>query len=194
MCIAVVYGVRFFIQSSQSQLGVSESVRVKGESAAPLQVTEFIDFQCPACASGAKYLKKFMEEHPSAVHLEMKYYPLKMHKHAFLSARYAECAGQQGKFWPFHDYMIKQQKQWSQLEEAKEAFDFIAQKVNLDFGKLERCLEDEELMKIIQKDKEEGKVLGVRSTPTYFINGEIVVGTKMLKEKLRNFVVEKTGE
>lgn len=68
-------------------------VRIKGEANAPIKITEFTDFQCPSCAQGSKYLKKFMEGHPKAVHLEMKYYPLNMHRHAFMSARYAECAG-----------------------------------------------------------------------------------------------------
>jgi protein-disulfide isomerase len=183
VCMSAIYGIKLFVASSQADTEIFTG-RIKGSIKAPLQVIEFIDFQCPACASGAQYLKKFMEEHPDVIRLEMKYFPLKMHKHAFLSCRYAECASRQGKFWAFHDQLIENQIQWKELLEAQPVFDFMAEEVGMDIEKLKICLGDELINEVINYDKVEGKTLGVRSTPSYFINGKMVVGPKTLKLEL----------
>ena len=181
---ALVYGVKFFIDSSRSGIGESASARVKGVEDAPVRIVEFIDFQCPACAQGAKFLKSFMEQHPGKLRLELKYFPFKTHRHGMLSAQYAECAARQGKFWPYHDYLVERQNNWKRLEDAKPAFDFMAKEVGLDSAQLETCLADESVVSFLEKHKKEGTSLGVRQTPTYFINGKMVVGKKSLQLKL----------
>ncbi len=87
-------------------------------------------------AHGAKDLKKLMAEYQTAIHLKIKYFPLKMHKHAVLSARYAECAARQNKFWSFHDYLFKGQANWKKLIDAKPVFEFIAKDVGMDLKEL----------------------------------------------------------
>ncbi len=190
VCVVLVYGAKIFLQPSEKEAGSTQSFRVKGELLAPIQITEFIDFECPACAAGAKYLKKLMKENPSAIQLELKYYPLRMHKHGLISAKYAECAGQQGQFWGFQDSLIKRQKLWHKLEDAKPAFNIIAKDLNLDIKELEGCLQSKETDKVIQRDRDEGKSIGIRSTPTYFVNGKMVVGTKSLKQLVEKFLAE----
>jgi len=127
-CIVVIYGIKRFVESSSTspQKQALAKAKVKGDVNAPIQIAEFVDFQCPSCAHGAKDLKKFMGEHPNTIRLEVKYFPLKMHKHAVLSARYAECAARQNKFWPFHDYLFKGQNKWKRLLDAKPVFEFIS--------------------------------------------------------------------
>ena len=125
-----------------------------------------------------------MEENPKIIRLEMKYYPFQMHSHAYLAARYAECATRQNKFWEMHDHLIDQQKAWSILADAKPAFDEMAKKENMDFNSLNLCLEDLKVSQIILEDKEEAVKLGVRSTPSYFVNGNLVVGLKALQKEL----------
>ncbi|VAX35116.1 hypothetical protein MNBD_UNCLBAC01-2109 [hydrothermal vent metagenome] len=186
--IAAVFGVKFFLSSKRNNQSSIIEARVKGDKKAPLQIVEFIDFQCPACAMGAKYLKEFMKENPSVVHLEMKYFPLKSKAYGVLSAQYVECASKQGKFWSFHDYLVDRQAQWRKLTDAKPAFELMAEELQLDKAQLDKCLVDEKTTEIIFKDKKEGQDLGIRSTPTYFVNGEMVVGPKNLKEKLEHYI------
>ena len=114
-----------------------------------------------------------------------------MHKHSLISAKYAECAGQQGQFWAFQDSLIKRQRLWHKLRDAKPAFDIMAKDLNLDIKQLEICLQSEETDKVIQKDKDEGKRMKIRSTPTYFVNGEMVVGMKSLKQLIEKLLAEK---
>jgi len=106
ICVITVYGIKY----SQGNPPLEESkdlfARMKGDINAPIKITEFADFQCPACAYASKYIKEFMKIHPGKLRVEMKYYPLMAHKHAFLSATYAECTARQGKFWKFHDIVF----------------------------------------------------------------------------------------
>ncbi len=191
-CIILVYGIKFFIQaSSEKNIKSLASSRIKGEEKAPIQIVEFIDFECPACAAGAKYLKQVMEKNPAKIHLEMKYYPLMIHKHGLISAKYAECAGQQEKFWKFYDYLIERQRLWHRLDDATSAFNVMAEDLKLDMEKLKSCVESSETAQVIEKDKAEGRTIGIRSTPTYFINGEIVVGMKNLQEVIEKLLGEK---
>ncbi len=211
-CILLVLIIKILTAGSRGDLSQIQSGRVKGNPQTPVKIVEFIDFQCPSCAHGSKILKKFMAENPMTIQLELKYYPLNMHRHAFLSAYYAECAAHQGRFWSFEDLLIERQDQWSKLYDAKPYFDILAKDVGLNSGQLNACLKDPKVESIILAEREEGKKLGVQSTPTYFIielpsnkqnskilsksfrvekeklnNGEMMVGVSLLQEKLNTF-------
>ncbi len=162
--------------------------RFKGEANAPIKITEFIDFQCPACANGAKYLKKLMEERPGMISLTMKYFPLRGHKYGLPSARYAQCAAKQNKFWGFHDRVLASQNDWKKLNDAIPAFEHLAKEINLNSKQLKACLADNALNESITQDKMEGTALGVKSTPTYFVNGKMVVGTKSLSLEINKIL------
>ena len=158
----------------------SKVARFKGPENAAIKITEYIDFQCPACAKGAIYLKNFMQTKPGILSLNMKYFPLRGHKFGLPAARYAQCAAKQNKFWEFHDRVLETQSDWKKLNDAIPAFEHIAKEIQLNEKQLKRCLSDNSLNNIIAQDKEEGQALGVKSTPTYFINGKMFVGTKSL--------------
>lgn len=189
-CVALVYGVKFVAGLSKNGVSTGSFTKVKGNNDAPIKITEFIDFQCPACAQGSQYLKGEIEKYPEAIRLQLKHYPLAMHRYGLLSARYAECAAQQGQFWPFHDVLLARQGNWKRLTDAEPAFVRMASEVNLDSRKLEACLKGEKADKIIEKNKAEGKSLGVRSTPTYVVNGKIIVGKQSLELEITKLLRE----
>ncbi|MCA9401833.1 MAG: thioredoxin domain-containing protein, partial [Candidatus Omnitrophica bacterium] len=168
--------------------------RIKGPQSAPIKIIEFIDFQCPACAHGSFYLKEMMEKHPDLIQLELKYFPLSMHAHALLSAKYVECAGQQGKFWEYQDQLLKLQNNWKKLQDAKPAFDHIAVNVEVNNPEFEACLASEDTVKKVSSFKDEGKTLGIKSTPTYFVNGEMIVGSNLLSQKLSELITKNQNE
>lgn len=181
---AVILGTKFYLESQREAPGKGALARVKGAKGAPIRIIEYIDFECPACAKGAMFLKSYMEEHPGLIYLEMKYYPLRMHRHSFLAATYAECAARQDKFWPVHDLLIERQNQWKQLINAEPAFKIIAEDAELDLNKLQACLEDKSAESAINQDRTEGDALSIKSTPTYFINGQMIVGYNSLSEEI----------
>ena len=192
-CLGMVFGAKAFFQASSGETSPGDKGKVKGHAKAPVKITEFIDFQCPACAAGAMYLKSEMKKHPQSIRLELKHYPLPMHRHGVTSSQYAECALEQEKFWPFHDLLIERQGNWKRLDDAQPAFLQIAKDAALDIEDLQLCLKKGDVNALIEKDMAEGKTLGVRSTPTYFVNGVKIVGKKSLEEELMKYL-EKDDE
>ncbi len=186
----VVLAANFFLGTAPHDTRSPAEMRAKGKKSAPIRITEFIDLECPACARGAEYLARMMATHPEAIRLDLKYFPLPSHHHGFLAARYTECAAQQGKFWPFHDALIERQANWSRLMDATPAFTLIAQEVALDTGKLNACLDDKSVDALIQQSHLEGEQRGVKSTPTYYVNGKMVVGIQSLEPELERLLSE----
>jgi protein-disulfide isomerase len=165
-----------------------ENARSKGNPNARVKIIEYVDFQCPACAYGLKYLKTFFEQHPNDLYIQVHYFPLtNMHRHALISALYSECAARQGKFWQLDDLMIPQQEQWEQLINPEPVFQSMAQQVGMNLDQLNTCLSSDDARKVINDEKNVGQSLGITSTPTYFINGKMVVGTQSLRDELKNY-------
>lgn len=187
--VVFVLGAKYFLQLRQKHISAVALARTKGSPSAPIQIIEYIDFQCPACAVGAKYLGELIQKNPDKIHLEMRYFPLsKVHSHAMLSAMYAQCAAEQNKFWPFHDLLVERQANWKRLADAKPAFEVIAQEVGLNPAKLGACLASSSTTEKIEQDRQAGDALGIKSTPTYFINGQMVVGSQSLQTELQKLL------
>lgn len=185
-CVTFVLAAKSTIAILRPKTWTTSLARTKGNPKATVRITEYMDFQCPACAKGSLFLSQYVREHPERILLEVKYYPLdNMHPHAIRSARYAECAAREGKFWPFHDMVEAKQPEWKGLINADPAFQQIAKDAKIDLNRLNQCLSDDGVKDIVSKEKAEGASLGVTSTPTYFVNGKMVVGTKSLEEELQ---------
>ncbi|MBI5024607.1 MAG: thioredoxin domain-containing protein [Candidatus Omnitrophica bacterium] len=188
--VTVALAVKFFLGLTPRDTRFPDEMRAKGNKNAPIRITEFIDLECPACARGAEYLARMMAMHPEAIRLDLKYFPLPGHRHGFSAARYTECAARQGRFWPFHDALLSRQANWSRLLDATPAFALIAQEVAIDKDKLSACLNDKSVDALIQQSRLEGARRGVRSTPTYYVNGKMVVGMQSLESELERLLSE----
>lgn len=186
-CVTFVLAAKSTIFILRPVTWQTSLTRTKGNPNATVRIIEYMDFQCPACAKGSLFLSKYVKENPQKILLEVKYFPLEsMHPLAIRSARYAECAAREGKFWPFHDSLVAKQPEWKGLINADPVFQQIAKDSQIDLNLLNRCLADDSVRDIVIKEKAEGAARGVSSTPTYFINGKMVVGTKSMEEELQN--------
>jgi protein-disulfide isomerase len=185
--VGLIAGAKIFWASKGAPINFQEA-RAKGNPAARVKIVEFIDFQCPSCAYGVKYLKAFFDRHPDDIYLQVRYFPLmNMHHHAMISALYSECAARQGKFWALDDLMMPQQSQWAQLISPQPVFQAMATQVGMNTAKLNACLASDDARRVINDEKSLAQSLGVVSTPTYFINNKMVVGTKSLEEELKTY-------
>jgi len=186
--ILLIVGAKSYIDSTRGDPHTNVLAKVKGNPQARLQIVEFIDFQCPPCATGAKYLKRIMDDHPDLIRLELKHFPSPSHKHAYQSARYSECAARQGSVWPFAELLIQRQQQWEGLADATDVFDLMAIELDLNKKELDACLQGQNPQDAIEANRREGQALSVTSTPTYFINGKMVVGPKSLEAELAPYL------
>ncbi len=143
----------------------------KGAAQPLVTIVEFSDFQCPYCSRLAKTLDEVAAAYPEDVRLVFKQFPLPMHKDAMLGAQAALAAGNQGKYWEMHDKLFANQRAMSRADIEK-----YAQEIGLDMAKFKKDLEDEATKKKVQEDMAQGKKFGVRSTPTFFVNGKMQRG------------------
>jgi protein-disulfide isomerase len=137
-------------------------------------VATFNDFQWPYCARLAPELEQVLEKYPNQVKLVYKNFPLRNHTFAMQAAIAALAAEKQGKFWEFHDLLFKN---YNHLNEQK--VKEIAQQLNLDMEKFEKDRKDPQIRAMINKDLAEGNRVGVRGTPTIFINGRLLRNRSM---------------
>jgi len=115
-----------------------------------------------------------LEKYPNQVKLVFKSFPLRNHKFAMPAAIAALAAEKQGKFWEFHDLLFKD---FNRLNEQK--VKEIAQQLNLDMEKFEKDRKDPRIRAMINRDLAEGNRVGVRGTPTVFINGRLLRNRSM---------------
>jgi protein-disulfide isomerase len=144
----------------------TEDSPVLGAPMAPVTIVEFSDFECPFCAAARPMLERIVRESDGKVRLVFKHYPLDQHTHARKAARAAIAAGEQGKFWEMHDKLFENQKQLSKPDLIR-----YAKELGLDVEPFRKAMKSEETKKRIEADKAEGERVGVKGTPTVFVNG-----------------------
>ncbi len=163
--------------------GYGEDYR-KGTEKAEVVITEFADFQCPACRTMSETLQQISEEFSGRVQVVFHSYPLDMscnpqmkvplHEHACTLAKLARCAGQRGAFWAFHDLVYSQQAQLTVGQPEK-----WAQAVGLSSHEITACLQDQSVLGKIHDDIRLGDTVGVRGTPSVWINGREYRGSNL---------------
>lgn len=151
----------------------TENQWVKGDENAPITLTEFGDFQCPACRQYSGLVKQLSEEHSSEVKVVYRNFPLiNLHQNAFAAAKAAEAAGKQGKFWEMHDMLYEKQAEWEKLSNAQEEFARYAGDIGLDVDMFKSDFESSDVEKSVQEDLTLALTLKLSGTPTFFVNGK----------------------
>ena len=144
-----------------------------GPARASITIVEFADYQCPYCVRAEATVRAIEQAHPGDVRLVFKNLPLPIHDHARLLARAAVAADAQGRFWEMHDRLLSST---GTLDAA--ALDRVARDVGLDVARFDRDLGDASFDARIDADAADAKALGVKGTPTFFVNGRRVVGAQ----------------
>lgn len=191
LAAGLVVGIRYFAWK-KVQTADWAAFRKQGDPQSPIKITEYIDLQCPACAYGSQQLQGVIEQNAHKIYLEVRFHPLGVHVHSMAATKFALCAGKQGKFWPFVHLILKRQQAWSELTDPQPAFLEAVKDIQLNPDTVLACTNDDALRVKILEEKDAGAALGIKSTPTYFINGKMVVGVaSMLDEVYRLLGVPK---
>ncbi|MCT7974061.1 DsbA family protein [Laspinema olomoucense] len=168
----------FLQQMSTNPGAIIGNSPVKGAPQRNIVIVEFSDFQCPFCAKAHETVNQFMAKHQAEVTLTYKHLPLtQIHTQALPAAKAAWAAGQQGKFWEYHDSLFQQQEQL-----AESLYGTIAQKLNLDLEKFNSDRQSEAAQAAIEEDLILARKLGINGTPFFFMNEEPFSGAVELSE------------
>ncbi|MFL5531313.1 MAG: DsbA family protein [Gemmatimonadales bacterium] len=152
---------------------------VKGSKDAPVEVTEFADYQCPFCQTFATLQMPTIEDRlVNSGRLRWRYrdFPLQQHQFARLAAHSAACADEQGKYWAQHELIYQGQSEWAAARDAGPLFRNYARTAGLDLGRYDSCMKSGKYAGRIQASYNEGVQLGVSSTPTLLIGNRLYRG------------------
>ena len=152
---------------------------VKGSKDAPVEITEFADYQCPFCQTFATLQMPTIEDRLiNSGRLRWRYrdFPLQQHQFARLAAHSAACADEQGKYWAQHEQIYQGQSEWAAARDAGPFFRNYARTVGLDLGRYDSCMKSGKYAGRIQASYNEGVQLGVSSTPTLLIGNRLYRG------------------
>jgi protein-disulfide isomerase len=152
----------------------AKSAHIRGNPDAPVTLEEFGDFQCPPCGSFSKFVEELMKEYDSRLRLVFRNYPLAAHEHAREAALAAEAAGLQGKFWEMYDTLYREQENWSKAPNVRELFESYAGTIGLNVEQFKKDMDGDKTRERVDSDRALADFLGVKATPTFFINNRPV--------------------
>lgn len=162
------------------KLIIEETRHFKGDPNAPVTIIEFSDFQCPYCGSwtadaGAKIASSYIDQ--GKVRLGYFHFVF-LGEESQTAAEASECAGDQGKFWEFHDLLFQRQNGENKGAFSVENIKKFAQELSLDTAAFDECLDSGKYTEIVTKQGQIARQLGVQSTPSFLLNGTPMVGAQ----------------
>jgi protein-disulfide isomerase len=159
----------------------ADAARIQGAANAPVWVVEISDFQCPYCKmwhdSVYPAIKK---QYVDAGVVRMAYVnlPLSMHQNAVPAAEAAMCAAAQDKFWQMHDALFSTQDKWGTLDKPGKLLDSLATSVGVDGTAWRACMASGLMRRVINGDRARAAQTGARSTPTFFVGNQPILGAQ----------------
>ena len=170
------------VNASVNNADTHFNVNVVGEPAigpenAPVTIVEFGDFQCPFCKRFyADVEEALFRKYKGKIRFVFRDFPmLDIHPLAGMVAEAAHCAGDQGKFWEYHDLAFQTQPQRDKADMFA-----LAKRLNLDITVFKDCMDTRKYVPHVVADHCDGLSLGITGTPTFFINGRKLVGAQSL--------------
>jgi len=153
-----------------------------GPADAKVTLVEFYDPECGTCATFNPIIKKILELHEGRIRYVVRYVP--QHTNSMFAVTFTEVAGEQGKYWEARDLLFAKQRQWATQAGATPdplkpkidvLFDKFAEELGLDKEKAARSIREKRFAAKIEQDKKDALDLGVRKTPSFFVNGRELV-------------------
>jgi len=166
-------GASILLQKPKMEVSY-DPARLRGDPKSPVTIVEFSDYQCPYCQGVEPTLKKLLAKYQGRVSLAYRDLPLKdIHPQAQLAAEASRCAGEQGKFWEYHDVLFQNPNRLDRNSLTEHA-----RTVSLDEKQFESCLAAGKYKTQVEEDRQAGLRAGVTGTPGFFINGNVLSGNQ----------------
>jgi protein-disulfide isomerase len=168
--------VRITLEPPRQKIATSDSP-AQGPANAPIELVEFSDFQCPFCYRAHPTVKQVLNTYGGKIRFVYRNYPLPNHPNARPAAEAAQCANEQGQFWPYHDRLFADQNKLGN-DDLKAS----AAALGLDAGKFNACFESHKYQTRVDADVQAANEAGVNGTPAFFINGRLLNGAQPYDE------------
>jgi len=158
-----------------------------GNSSANVVITQYSDFECPACGYAEPIFRMLRAEYRDSVSFRYVHFPLtSIHPNAFQAAEASECANDQGRFWEFHDRLYENQRKLD-----SDTYYSIAKSLGLDLEQFRQCLTSGAKRETVLRDFNEALSKNLRGTPSFFVNGIAV--ENYAYENFKKIIEEELG-
>lgn len=156
------------------QIVRDDAHRLTEPAEAEVQLVEFVDFQCPACAVAATVVDEIKAQYGDRVEIVVRHFPLtEIHPHAVDAALAFEAAAAQGAAVEMYDALYSTQQQWSPGAGSQAAaFRSLAEQLGLDMAEYDRVVGDPATLEVVSLGRQDAIGLGLQGTPSFFIDGE----------------------
>lgn len=149
-----------------------------GDENAPVTLVEYTDYQCPFCKryydqTYSQLISDYVDS--GKVRYLVRDLPLSFHPNAEPAAVAARCAGQQGRYQEMHDLLFENQEEWAELSDATSTFVDYANQIGVN---ITACMSDESVVASVREDASLASNIGATGTPTFVVNGKILVGAQ----------------
>jgi protein-disulfide isomerase len=143
-------------------------------TAAPVELIEYSDFQCPACEGYYPVISQVLASSTVPIKFVYRHFPLPQHPNARPAAYAAEAASMQGKFWDMYDLLFTNHTQWTELSDPAAVFEGYAQRIGLNVTKFKTDFASQTVHDLIDTANASDEKLGLFQTPTFFVNGKMI--------------------
>jgi protein-disulfide isomerase len=175
-----------------SAVSGAEPAHFRGGANAAVTLEEFGDFECPPCGLFYPILRGVEAQYGDRIKVIFREFPLTPpHVHALAAARAAEAAGLQGKFFEMHDLLYENQKNWKDVFDVRPIFEEYAHRIGLDVAKWKADQDGEIVARRITLDGSRGHSLGLKGTPTLYLNGTEIPFEEFMKPEGLRAVIDK---
>ncbi len=206
--VAAVIGANYYRESAQSErrpTAAADNRLVRpdsptlGPTEAPVTLVEFLDPECESCGAFGPVVKKILKDYGGKVRLVVRYMPF--HPNSRLAAAYTEAAGEQGKYWEMQEVLFRRQPEWGEIhghgaqaaaaarrEPVPVLFERYAAELGLDVERVRAAVAENRYASKVERDMKDGQSLGVSKTPTFFVNGRMLM--RFSQQELRSLIDE----
>tara|TARA_B100000902_G_scaffold369622_1_gene394005 strand:+ start:104 stop:760 length:657 start_codon:yes stop_codon:yes gene_type:complete len=158
-----------FLATEKSELFVRDYSPRLGDVDAPVYLIEFLDPECESCRAFYPLVKKILKQF-SDVQLVVRYAPF--HGNSQFAVKILEATRKQNRYWDALEALFQNQPRWgSHHNPQPELIWEIIGSIGIDTEQIKKDMEDPSIAQIIKQDMEDLRTLGVRRTPTFFVNG-----------------------
>jgi protein-disulfide isomerase len=194
--VAAVLGANYYRESKQRERKetatadnrlVRPDSPTRGPANAPVTLVEFLDPECESCGAFSPVVKKILKDYDGKVRLVVRYMPF--HPNSRLAASYTEAAGEQGKYWDMQELLFRRQSEWGEIhghgpeiaaaasrrEQPSVLFGRYAAELGLDVDMVRAAVAENRYAAKVERDMRDGQSLGVSKTPTFFVNGRMLM-------------------
>jgi protein-disulfide isomerase len=163
------------LSAEQEALLIREDSPTRGPAEAPVTFVEFLDPECESCRAAYPIVEQILADYEGQIRYVVRYFP--NHNNSILAISATEAAGEQGMYWEMQETLFENQLEWG--EQSLPQLDLIlgyAADLGLDMDQFTASLTNPDYVAKAQRDRQDGVALGVRGTPTFFVNGQAVFG------------------